>query len=180
MENRLKSLTARSPEPAPSSKLNRGWRIDCAAPGNAHSMMMSNRLRRISLVWTLSTALVPFVLLDAMNLAGAQSQAELSLIFDNPGTQGDSNDKWFKDGNGTARPQTGAVPPEERTVFINADKPGSASEARVSLMAFDGHDAHEGDFYINKEISTLTTMGRWRSSGRKSRTASQRYTPRPT
>jgi hypothetical protein len=155
MENRLKSLTARSPEPASSSKLNRGWRIDCAAPRNAHSMMMSNRLRRIFLVWTLSTALVPFVLLDAMNLAGAQAQADLSLIFDNPGTQGDSNDKWFKDGNVTARPQagefpiglfqTGAVLPEERAAIINAAKPRNASEARVSLTAFDGDGADEGE-----------------------------------
>jgi hypothetical protein len=122
-------------------------------------MMMSNRLRRIFLVWTLSTALVPFVLLDAMNLAGAQAQADLSLIFDNPGTRGDSNDKRFKDGNVTARPQagefpiglfqTGAVLPEERTAIINAAKPRNASEARVSLTAFDGDGADEGELYVN-------------------------------
>jgi hypothetical protein len=122
-------------------------------------MMMSNRLRRIFLVWTLSTALVPFVLLDAMNLASAQAQADFPLTFDNPGMQGDSNDKWFKDGNVTARPQagefpigrfqTGAVLPEERTAIINAATPRNGSGARISLTAFDGDGADEGELYVN-------------------------------
>ncbi len=65
--------------------------------------------------------------------------------------------------------------PEEKTVNLDAIKPGDATDATLEMVVYDPDQADEGTLYINGDINTITLFGSQGTSGNDGATVTVTY-----